>query len=521
MVVLSLFKAGYPYNRSPHGILMRYLQNFRYLSFVIAVIWTILMFIWKSFERDFSLSALSALLIAGFVYLLAAEWIMFLVYSRALRFGDRVVLFFAVADVVFSSAGVYLSGGIVSPFLLLYLLALVNCRIVYGAKYGLIVTMICLGTYLGAVMASPGYHPLKPFNFAAIILPLYFAFSHYVGIMTRLESNTKREKDVLDQEYRKSKLLYRFSKELNQAREYHTICDLLFETIDPVVPVKGMKVFFGCGDNGVCSEIYSYESEQVDWGVELGFETGEELGPEILKNLQYDFGFFILPLGNKAESGIIIIRGQRDYLQADYYERYFKTVAEIAAAGFRNVAHLKRLEMQSASDGLTGLFNNAYFYRHLGEMVKKTERYHLKFVVAMMDLDYFKKINDRYGHIFGDMVLKELAVLVRDKVRVSDLAARYGGEEFAVIMPHTDLTGAYQLMERLRSTVEAHVFQHKGDSCKMTLSIGLAAWKPPMGVKEIVKIADDALYMAKGSGRNRVVCYGPHESGVNIKKNIG
>jgi len=124
MVVLSLFKAGYPYNRSPHGILMRYLQNFRYLSFVIAVIWTILMFIWKSFERDFSLSALSALLIAGFVYLLAAEWIMFLVYSRALRFGDRVVLFFAVADVVFSSAGVYLSGGIVSPFLLLYLLAL-------------------------------------------------------------------------------------------------------------------------------------------------------------------------------------------------------------------------------------------------------------------------------------------------------------------------------------------------------------------------------------------------------------
>ncbi len=521
MFVLSLFKAGYPYNRSPHGSLMRYLQNFRYLSFVVTTVWAILMFNFKSLERDFSLSSFSILIITGTAYILVAECIMFLVYSRAPRFGDRLVLFFAVADVVFILAGLYLTGGATSPFLLLYLLPLVNCRIVYGAKYGTIMTVICLGTYFGAVMVSPNFHPVKLFNFAAVVIPLYFAFSHYVGLMIRSESNTKKEKDVLDREYRKSKLLYRFSKELNQAREFRKICDLLFETVDPVVPVKGIKVFFGSEDNGACREIYSYESEQVDWGVELGFETGEELGPEILKNLGYDFGFFILPLGDKAESGFIIIRGQRDYLQADYYERYLKTVAEIAAAGLRNVAHLKRLEMQSACDGLTGLFNNACFYRRLEEMVNQTERYHLKFVVAMIDLDYFKKINDRYGHVFGDVVLRELAALVRNRVRVSDLIARYGGEEFAVIMPHTDITGAYQLMERIRSTVEAHVFQYKGEYCKVTLSIGLAAWEPLMEVREIVKFADDALYAAKGSGRNKVVCHDSGGPGMNIKKNIG
>jgi diguanylate cyclase (GGDEF)-like protein len=181
-------------------------------------------------------------------------------------------------------------------------------------------------------------------------------------------------------------------------------------------------------------------------------------------------------------------------------------VAEIAAASFQNAATLNRLAQQSVSDGLTDLPNKRYFSRRLEETVNKCKRYKMKYVVGMLDIDHFKSINDRYGHVFGDYILRSCAQIIQQTLRNADLIARYGGEEFGIIMPYTDLDGALKLMERVRRLVEGKVFEGEGESCRITVSIGIAAGQPQLGATEIVKLADRALYVAKKNGRNQVVC---------------
>jgi len=124
----------------------------------------------------------------------------------------------------------------------------------------------------------------------------------------------------------------------------------------------------------------------------------------------------------------------------------------------------------------------------------------------MLDVDHFKSINDKYGHVFGDFILRSCAQIIQQTLRSSDLIARYGGEEFGIIMPYTDLDGAVKLMERVRKQVEGNIFNGEGESCRITVSIGIAAGQPNLGATEIVKLADRALYLAKENGRNQVVC---------------
>jgi diguanylate cyclase (GGDEF)-like protein len=124
----------------------------------------------------------------------------------------------------------------------------------------------------------------------------------------------------------------------------------------------------------------------------------------------------------------------------------------------------------------------------------------------MTDIDHFKKFNDTWGHQTGDMVLREVAKIVRDSARDTDIAARYGGEEFGVILPETDYDGAMLLAERLRARVENAVFKGPQGDLKVTLSVGVSTMPKlqPENALEMIKFADDALYICKRNGRNRV-----------------
>jgi len=124
----------------------------------------------------------------------------------------------------------------------------------------------------------------------------------------------------------------------------------------------------------------------------------------------------------------------------------------------------------------------------------------------MTDIDHFKKFNDTWGHQTGDMVLREVAKIVRDNARDTDIAARYGGEEFGVILPETDYEGAMLLAERLRSRVENAVFNGPQGGLKVTLSVGVSSIPllQPETALDMIKLADDALYICKRNGRNRV-----------------
>lgn len=499
-------KANYPYERGPHGILIRYLQNFRYFTFIVTVLWLFMVMYFKPADSIFSVDKFAILITVGAVYLVTAEIILYLTYSRGWKSTDILIKLFGVADITIITSAVILSGGVFSPFVLLYLFPVANFRIMYGNKGSFLVTAVCLVFYLAALMTSTSVRPLAIINFLAIIVPCFFVFNYYFGLILESERNSRMEKVKLGDAYNKSMLLYNLSKDLNQTSEFRVICDKVFEAIDPVVTVKGMKVLFDEDQTGICKEIYSYESEQIDWNVNVNYGSGEDLGPEVLKSVHRNSGFFILPFGEKAKSGMIVLRGSKEDLQPEQYEVYLKTVAEIAAASFQNTATLKRLAQQSVSDGLTELPNKRYFSRRLEETVHKCKRYNMKFVVGMLDIDHFKSINDRFGHVFGDFILRSCAQIIRQTLRSADLIARYGGEEFGIIMPHTDLAGAQKLMERVRKLVEEKVFEGEGESCRITVSIGIAAGRPQLGAVETVKKADRALYKAKKNGRNQVVC---------------
>lgn len=166
------------------------------------------------------------------------------------------------------------------------------------------------------------------------------------------------------------------------------------------------------------------------------------------------------------------------------------------------------LEESSRLDGLTGIFNRKYFDEQITQEILTSRRHNRPLALAMIDIDYFKVINDSHGHAAGDTVLQTLAHRLRDMLRNYDSLCRYGGEEFALILPQITLEHAAALLERLRAAVEKTAVEiDSGEKIQVRMSVGVAPLRDGMTPGSFVKIADDLLYESKRQGRNRVTCF--------------
>ena len=175
---------------------------------------------------------------------------------------------------------------------------------------------------------------------------------------------------------------------------------------------------------------------------------------------------------------------------------------EQEALGFRE--HLEEQRQKALIDPLTGLPNRAAWSERLEHEIGEWQQHGNTLMLAMLDLDHFKRINDNYGHLAGDKVLKIIASVLRKRLRGSDFIARFGGEEFVLLMPATVPAVGAKLLETLRASIEACPFHFKGERVTITISMGLAAFKPGEHSDMVLKRADQALYRAKNAGRNRV-----------------
>jgi two-component system cell cycle response regulator len=156
-------------------------------------------------------------------------------------------------------------------------------------------------------------------------------------------------------------------------------------------------------------------------------------------------------------------------------------------------------------DGLTQLYNRRFFQESLEREFARSRRYGNPCVLVLLDLDHFKQINDRYGHQAGDTVLRKVSALLKANIRTNDLAARIGGEELALILPETRSAGGHALAEKLRRIIAAEVFIHGDDKLVATVSLGVAELNATVQSSDaLIKLADERLYAAKNSGRNRV-----------------
>jgi two-component system cell cycle response regulator len=158
------------------------------------------------------------------------------------------------------------------------------------------------------------------------------------------------------------------------------------------------------------------------------------------------------------------------------------------------------------TDGLTNVANRKQLDTVLAEELPRAQRQGRLLSLLMIDIDHFKSINDTYGHPTGDSVLRGVASMLSKRLRSTDKLARYGGEEFCLVLPETSLSSAVRIAEELRDMVAQQTFAAEGREIRVTVSIGVAAATPVMTVEQLYKAADDMLYKAKNSGRNRV-CY--------------
>jgi len=180
-----------------------------------------------------------------------------------------------------------------------------------------------------------------------------------------------------------------------------------------------------------------------------------------------------------------------------------ESVADICATSIQNAHYVERVKQLAYLDGLTGIFNRRFFELRIIEEIERSRRYGTGMAVIMADIDQFKRLNDEFGHLLGDEVLRQVSSLFHQQLRKIDVVCRYGGEEFGLVLTQTNASHAVSVAEKLRKMVEQ--WQFPGVPQTVTISAGVAAF-PDHGMSrdELVRAADNGLYAAKQAGRNRV-----------------
>ncbi len=214
--------------------------------------------------------------------------------------------------------------------------------------------------------------------------------------------------------------------------------------------------------------------------------------------------------GNKV-AGIIHIDGDKENCFTEEDKKFILDLADEISIAVQRALVFEEIKKRADFDQLTNLLNRRRLEEDLKDEVERAKRYNKSFSLMIIDVDYFKKYNDKWGHPQGDFCLKQVANILRETSRKVDRVYRYGGEEFVIIAPEVKSSEAINLAERLRKKVESTEFPGEEKSQpngKVTISVGLASF-PDDGtsIEEILKAADQALYTAKKNGRNRVVQY--------------
>ena len=182
-------------------------------------------------------------------------------------------------------------------------------------------------------------------------------------------------------------------------------------------------------------------------------------------------------------------------------------MADICATAIQNAHYVERVKQLAYLDGLTGIFNRRFFELRIAEEIERAQRFGTGMAVVMVDIDQFKRLNDEFGHLLGDEVLRQVSSIFHQQLRKIDVLCRYGGEEFAILLSQTNAVHALGVAEKLRKTVEA--WQFPGVPRPVTISAGTANYSEHGSTRdELVKAADAGLYAAKQAGRNRV-CLAP------------
>jgi two-component system, cell cycle response regulator len=217
-------------------------------------------------------------------------------------------------------------------------------------------------------------------------------------------------------------------------------------------------------------------------------------------------GFHVTDLGSTNGTFVNNVLKRAARLDDGDYLRIGNCIYRFLAGGNLEAEYHEEIYRLTVLDGLTGVHNRRFLTEYLDRELARAQRFGRPLAVAMFDIDRFKAINDTHGHLAGDTTLRELCGLLKAVVRKDELLARYGGEEFAMALPETTVEQAVQACERLRKAVSDHFFQYQSVRLPVTVSVGVAVSGPAtLTPEDLLQAADQKLYEAKRTGRNRVV----------------
>jgi len=271
---------------------------------------------------------------------------------------------------------------------------------------------------------------------------------------------------------------------------------------------KISAIYHGLRSNRKVTEVLAELDKE--WGISS--KQANDLIDTIGERSREILGLFAIDPGEIKPFSIIMQEANEALGELNF--SYEQVVLELKQA--KQNSEQLAIELQQANqnlkklayrDGLTGLYNKRYFQKVFATELERSVRYELPFSLLLLDIDFFKKVNDIYGHPAGDKVLEKISNIMLRLIRNCDIATRYGGEEFTIILPETGVKGAKVLAQRLRRGIEQEKITTKGESISVTVSIGLAGTdltQRGLSAETLIEQSDQALYQAKQNGRNRV-----------------
>lgn len=321
------------------------------------------------------------------------------------------------------------------------------------------------------------------------------------------------------------KAIFSITNSIGSELELEKVCDLVVEKIYELVNCNGCAIILINRDRiKLQSEIgFGSSIKEVEFSTEMPLikyilSTKKKI---FIGDIEKSYFKYSIPRGDLTTSMIcmpILVKDRvRGIIYIDskhinafsYKHEYFLNILahEISVAIERAIAY-ERIKVLTLKDELTGVYNRRKFNQDLEDELNKAARYERKLSLLMIDIDFFKKFNDLYGHQAGDAILNRLGTFLNNNMRSTDKAYRYGGEEFAVICTETDRRSAIIFAERLRKiigTEDLYNKGRKGPGTRLTISIGVSNFPANAARPDsLIKYADDALYKAKARGRNRV-----------------
>ncbi|MFH2055897.1 MAG: sensor domain-containing diguanylate cyclase [bacterium] len=488
--------------------------------------------IWLALEGDTNFQAREIFYgLAPFTTLSAAAY---LLRNTVKRSSQVFVLLSIMIDAGFVTYLIRYTGAAHSPFYLLYYPVVMFAAFYFSRRASLALAATLSGLY---VFACPALlQILSPFELGMRLLTLWllplavnFAASNVRGSenrLFRLLDSLNESTTELERYQRRIETIYETSHALGAILKQREISVKVLTIVEEILGYENCSIMLQIPNQGLIREIARLhmgeryfadlpEPEPPRGLIAEVVESGESrLVPDLQEQTRYTpitrgtRSVLIVPMISQGKAiGVLAAEALRPGQFAEIDQKVFSILAAEAAMAYENARLHEELEKLAVTDDLTETFNFRYFEDRLEEEKRRARRYSQPLSLLMIDIDWFKRCNDKLGHQTGNIVLKGVAEVIGTSIRDTDILCRYGGEEFVVILPQTEHPEALRVGERVRANVEATTLGGEDDypETKVTVSVGVTTY-PDNGAapERLVQLVDQAMYRAKEMGKNRV-----------------